>query len=756
MSYSPTRYSSTFGVSITDCSQTFGLNDYSPEEIVEKVFSSSKKPLPSDQFKQVFRNAFIKSVSQEQSSHIESCLQKVFDVCSQGNPEVTPAALGRNISIFTNKPTVSNPVRDLFFTLDKNYSGSATEKEIIETFSNISDVQLLKAIKSQFVDFKRNFPQSDPNNFQITYWDLYANKSHPLVQNLLSAHKQIQENRYSGSPTKTYTSTIQTGSTSPSKAYGGSVTTTVTTTTYSTSSPTKHLPSNPSVNTKTEQTQNIATSNFYYPIENLGDKNISISPTKPSHNRTTSNVSTGQKAGNQKPTRQTSIVPNQGDQNSGKKGPSPALQTAMGLAGRKTQAIKSFQEFLDLRAKLGFHVLNVKEVILKIRESIGHIHFMTLDEFIMVFVDLFRGKFSNYYEFIDSLVQIFHFIDLNDNGALELGETLQAFVHLFGGSEEDKIRASFLLFDLDNSGFLDSREVFELVFNTIKITQSKGDVMNEDQEKFLHDVAYATTLDVFKTMDINNDDRVSLEEFMIWYKGTKGEIQPIEKENAKEIREARLKNLRKKGLIKGNERSIVEQEQLEIGKELETSGAFTYIVDEVRKQIPFEQIHIHTAENLLLQMFPNKNCNYNEFTSYITELIKVNKIKGEEHAGEVAKKLFNALDGNKNGILDLAELVTGLSLLCGGSQTEKLKSAYDLFDSNQDKILDFNEAIHFMEAFFKIMKSDTPYFLLANGDAKSYAYALAYKCFEETKTPFEFGIKFEEFNGWVQSYACHE
>ena len=196
-------------------------------------------------------------------------------------------------------------------------------------------------------------------------------------------------------------------------------------------------------------------------------------------------------------------MPNQGDQNSGKKGPSPALQTAMGLAGRKTQAIKSFQEFLDLRAKLGFHVLNVKEVILKIRESIGHIHFMTLDEFIMVFVDLFRGKFSNYYEFIDSLVQIFHFIDLNGkkhfhfnynkflgNGALELGETLQAFVHLFGGSEEDKIRAcnilnpdglyiliylAFLLFDLDNSGFLDSREVFELVFNTIKITQSKGD-----------------------------------------------------------------------------------------------------------------------------------------------------------------------------------------------------------------------------------------------------------------------------------------
>jgi len=85
----------------------------------------------------------------------------------------------------------------------------------------------------------------------------------------------------------------------------------------------------------------------------------------------------------------------------------------MGLQNRQTKALQSFQDFLDLRARLGFQLLSAKDVILKIRESIGHIHFMTLDEFIMVFVDLFRGKFANYYEFIDSLVQIFQFIDLN-------------------------------------------------------------------------------------------------------------------------------------------------------------------------------------------------------------------------------------------------------------------------------------------------------------------------------------------------------
>jgi len=92
-------------------------------------------------------------------------------------------------------------------------------------------------------------------------------------------------------------------------------------------------------------------------------------------------------------------------------------------------------------------------------------------------------------------------------------------------------------------------------------------------------------------------------------------------------------------------------------------------------------------------MFPNKNCNYNEFFEYITELIKINKIEGEEHVFQkkillsIFYRLQKFLENYsmhwiaissflidpflfyfRNGILDLAELVTGLSLICGGSQ----------------------------------------------------------------------------------------
>jgi len=80
---------------------------------------------------------------------------------------------------------------------------------------------------------------------------------------------------------------------------------------------------------------------------------------------------------------------------------------------RQTRAIGSFQEFLELRDKMGFNLIGAHEAMLAIRQRIGHIAQLTLDDFIIVFTDIFRGKFNNYYEFIEKLAQIFCFVDLN-------------------------------------------------------------------------------------------------------------------------------------------------------------------------------------------------------------------------------------------------------------------------------------------------------------------------------------------------------
>jgi len=85
-----------------------------------------------------------------------------------------------------------------------------------------------------------------------------------------------------------------------------------------------------------------------------------------------------------------------------------------------------------------------------------------------------------------------------DNGILEINETLKGIIHLFGGSEKEKITAAFLLFDTDESGFIEFDEVLNFVLTTLKLVQHQGKGLREENEQQLRDLAYATTADVFK------------------------------------------------------------------------------------------------------------------------------------------------------------------------------------------------------------------------------------------------------------------
>ena len=41
--------------------------------------------------------------------------------------------------------------------------------------------------------------------------------------------------------------------------------------------------------------------------------------------------------------------------------------------------------------------------------------------------------------------------------------------------------------------------------------------------------------------------------------------------------------------------------------------------------------------------------------------------------------LFDVLDADGNGLVDMAELASGLSVICGGSSEDKLKATFDMF-----------------------------------------------------------------------------
>jgi len=117
---------------------------------------------------------------------------------------------------------------------------------------------------------------------------------------------------------------------------------------------------------------------------------------------------------------------------------------------------------------------------------------------------IIMNSLLNSQDSLNSLIWIVSFenIDPNllDNGILDVGEFMHTIVHLFGGTEKEKIAAAFMVCDKDNSGFLDFKEVENLIFNTIRLTKkSDGDLAK---------IAYATALDLFnvRTKDFENND----------------------------------------------------------------------------------------------------------------------------------------------------------------------------------------------------------------------------------------------------------
>ncbi|RHY22139.1 hypothetical protein DYB25_013715, partial [Aphanomyces astaci] len=72
------------------------------------------------------------------------------------------------------------------------------------------------------------------------------------------------------------------------------------------------------------------------------------------------------------------------------------------------------------------------------------------------------------------------------------------------------------------------------------------------------------------------------------------------------------------------------------------------------------------------------------------------------HPLDVVDQLFRAFDGDGDGVVDFCELSSGLSLLCAGSQEEKIHAAFTLYDVNKDSFISHPELVSYLTAVFRV------------------------------------------------------
>jgi len=246
-------------------------------------------------------------------------------------------------------------------------------------------------------------------------------------------------------------------------------------------------------------------------------------------------------------------------------------------------------------------------------------------------------------------------------------------------------------------------------------------------------------------MDLDKNEKITFEEFMTWYKNKdKTKIDQQQKEGAKAVRDAKINQLKNQG--KANAQKNTQPVLQPLSEEEYLKG-----INEIRKEVPFENVHIHSAIDLLLQDFKTRSVDYRKFQEYMQKLGKANGFNQEKVSG-VTQRLFRILDSNQNGILDVAELGTGLGLLCGGTKPEKMKAGFDLYDENSNSQLDFREASNLMSGFFKIIKSGSPQ-SFKQYSAQQFGTAMAYRMFEDLKVNPDNEINFSQFQDWLDQHA---
>merc|ERR1719310_888554 len=72
-------------------------------------------------------------------------------------------------------------------------------------------------------------------------------------------------------------------------------------------------------------------------------------------------------------------------------------------------------------------------------------------------------------------------------------------------------------------------------------------------------------------------------------------------------------------------------------------------------------------------------------------------------SAEVCAAVYDLFDRDQNGVVDMMELVCGISLLCQGTEDDKIEAVFDIFDENGDGFISMDEMFKFLLAVFRVV-----------------------------------------------------
>lgn len=75
--------------------------------------------------------------------------------------------------------------------------------------------------------------------------------------------------------------------------------------------------------------------------------------------------------------------------------------------------LESFEEFIELAHVTGLKAINAKDLVKFLKPNLSDLFTLSLDTFVNMFAEMFKGKYKSFHQFKDQLEAIFNYLDVN-------------------------------------------------------------------------------------------------------------------------------------------------------------------------------------------------------------------------------------------------------------------------------------------------------------------------------------------------------
>jgi len=122
-------------------------------------------------------------------------------------------------------------------------------------------------------------------------------------------------------------------------------------------------------------------------------------------------------------------------------------------------------------------------------------------------------------------------------------------------------------------------------------------------------------------------------------------------------------------------------------------------------------------------------------------------------ADEVTNAVFDLFDRDDNGVVDMMELICGASLLCTGSEEDKIHAVFNVFDENGDGVISMDEMFKFLTSVFKVVLTPNVMAVMNSmgvtvESPEDLASVTALECFKTADLNHDGRLSVSEFKNW--------